>query len=155
MRQMKNLLLSTSVFALLVILTSCSGPKKAAEPQVANPPAETKVVAEPQKAEETKTATGISADDTSNKREKVTGSEIIGSFVSRMKNKLLLREDQIPQVESILTKTFTDSGEKLENVYDAAVAKELGKSTVAKSADAIMAILDESQKATFTKFMKQ
>ncbi len=150
-----KIILSSILSLLLVInLASCSGPKKAAEPQVATAPVESKVVEQPVKEDGSQANMGLTQGKAQH-NESITGKELIAGYTARLVKKLELTGDQSTTVENVMTKTFIDSGEKLENVYDLAQAKIIGKNSVVKSSDAIMAILNENQKAMFTKFLQQ
>lgn len=154
LKQMKNLLIGIPTLLIVALISSCDGSKKTSDNQNSGA---TTTAADKSEAtstqDEGKPDAGVQASDNQN-GETITGTQLIENSTSRMTSKLNLTNSQPSAVKGILTQTFLDSGEKLDNVYSNEKYRSLSRDIITKSKDAIMPILDANQKEIFQKFVQ-
>jgi len=154
LQKMKKLFVIVPALLFIFLLSSCDGPKKSGDQQT--PDAETSASDQSANNPETDSDTkpmGISNTTENQPTDGVIGTEIVNNSAKRLTTKLGLAEGQTESVQGILMKNFLATGEKMDNVYTNEQYRIISKDIITKSSDAIIPMLNDSQKEMFNKFV--
>ncbi len=153
---MKKLFLSIQALLFIAMLSACDGPKdsgtqttntEAVEPADLSPEASAP-------ADAAKAVDSVQARE-SKMQEMVLGSVTIDNLVANFTERLGLSQQQTTSIKEILTKGFLATGRGLDKSYTFEESRTVKKEILHKSDGEITALLNETQKEQFKKFLER